>query len=208
MIRESVCAVILAAGCAKRMGQLKQLLPLGDKTILEHVIEQTLAGDFTEVYAVIGHKQQTIRDRININDDRFHWLINESYQMGQSTSLRTAINQLKSDYQHLVVFLGDLPFIKRNTIRTIYKKGQKIEAHYHEPFVIRPTYQGKIGHPVFIGNISNELFSQIHGDSGLKSVFHKLKNKVKIEVDDAGIILDIDTPEQYEQLNSELPKFI
>lgn len=192
-----VCAIILAAGRASRMGQVKQLLRLGNKTILEHVVHRTLQEDFAEIYTVIGHEALQIQQTILVDDSHFNWLVNENYLAGQSSSLKLAIQQINKKYNHIIVFLGDLPFIKRETIRAVYEAGVKLINENEEPFVIRPTYEGNLGHPVFMGNISQSLFMEMTGDSGAISIMNKIKCKKKIEVEDRGVILDIDTPRDY-----------
>lgn len=62
----SISAIILAAGTSSRMGKPKQILPLGNRAILEHVIQRSLAEDFSEVIVVIGHEAETIKNMITI----------------------------------------------------------------------------------------------------------------------------------------------
>lgn len=199
MKRENkICAIILAAGTASRMGQAKQLLPLGDKTILEHVIYRTLQENFTEIFAVIGHDAQRIQRAITVDDSRFNWIWNNDYLAGQSTSLKLAIHQLYKLYTHMMIFLGDLPLITPQTIRTVYDLGAQIANERKESFIVRPTYQGTVGHPVFVGNLHHTLLMQIEGDRGLKSIMGKIPYKQQVAVNDPGIVFDIDTPQDYE----------
>ena len=103
-MKHHVCAVILAAGKASRMGKMKQLLPLGHQTILEHVIDRTLNEGFSAVYVVVGYNEALIREQIKRRDERLHWIINPAYEDGQSTSLKVAFEQLKARYDHMVLF--------------------------------------------------------------------------------------------------------
>lgn len=196
----NVCAVILAAGKSSRMGQMKQLLSLGDQTMLGHVIDRALEADFPAVYTVIGHEAALIRNQINRQDTRFHWLVNQAYEEGQSTSLRLALTHLKERYTHMMLFLGDVPYIQSGTIHSIYEQGMEISANVTDPFMLRPTYGGIHGHPVFIGNFFHDVFMQVEGDQGLRSIIKQIPYYHTIAVEDEGVVYDIDTMEQYKQM--------
>lgn len=198
MSGENTCAIILAAGTSSRMGVLKQLLPLDNRPILAHVIDKALAGNFSAVYTVTGYESERVRSEINILDERHHWIINDDYLDGQSTSLKKVLQYIHPDYDNAMIFLGDMPFIKSETMALIHSEGAHLYLQHNEPFMIRPQYDKKIGHPVFIGNINVELIEQLEGDSGFRSLKNVFKIKRFIDMDDEGSNYDIDTKEQYE----------
>ena len=193
----TVCAIILAAGTSSRMGKPKQLLTLRDQTILEHVIQRTLNEDFSEIITVIGHEAKTIKKMIPVDHKRFRWVVNEAYLTGQGSSLKVAIENLQKHHSHIMVFLGDLPFITAETVRLIYKSGVDRLKETEEAFIVRPTNKGVSGHPVFFGNINRDYFSQLQGDKGARSIMSKVSDHVRLEVEDRGILFDVDTPEDY-----------
>lgn len=196
-MKHDICAIILAAGSASRMGKLKQLLPFGHRSMLDHIIDKVLQMDFVEVYTVIGNGAEEIQQNISVQDARFHWLINEQYQMGQSASLQLALQHILPRYQNIMIFLGDLPFVTVETIETVATKGSELLKRNEQPFIVRPTYQHIPGHPVFIGHMTETLAKKLSGDQGLKSIRHEFTNKMLIPVDNQGVIFDIDTPEDY-----------
>lgn len=196
-MRPSICAIILAAGTSSRMGQSKQLLPFGNRALLEHTIQRLLDEDFAEVIAVIGHESEAIKEMILLNNERFRWVENEVYLTGQSSSLRVGIENLQNDHSNVMVFLGDLPFIQEETIQLIYQSGVQRMQESEEPFVIRPTFKEAPGHPVFFGNIDKKLFIQLEGYSGGKAIMKKIADQLVLPVKDSGIVYDIDTPEDY-----------
>ncbi len=198
-MKHDICAIILAAGSASRMGKLKQLLPFGQRSMLEHIIDKVLHMDFVEVYTVIGNGAEEIQQHITIHDARFHWLINEQYQMGQSTSLQLALQHILPRYQHIMIFLGDLPFVTLETIETVAVNGSELLKENEQPFIVRPTYHQMPGHPVFIGHMTEALARKLSGDQGLKSIRHEFTNKMLIPVDNQGVIFDIDTPKDYKK---------
>lgn len=196
-MNSSICAIILAAGTASRMGKPKQLLPLGDLALLEHTINRLVNENFTEVITVIGYEAINIKNRIPIDNERFRWVENEAYLTGQSSSLRVGIESLQKHHTNVMVFLGDLPFIQAETIRLIYKFGVDRMKENEEAFVIRPTYKEVPGHPVFFGHINKHHFAQLQGDNGGKPIMKRISNHILLEVEDPGILFDVDTPEDY-----------
>ncbi|NIO69372.1 MAG: NTP transferase domain-containing protein, partial [Anaerolineae bacterium] len=53
--RPKVAAIVLAAGASTRYGQPKQLLPVGGKTMLQHVVDAVLASPVDQTIIVLGH---------------------------------------------------------------------------------------------------------------------------------------------------------
>ncbi|MFO1445376.1 nucleotidyltransferase family protein [Bacillus sp. Bva_UNVM-123] len=195
----SICAIILAAGTSTRMGKAKQLLLLNEKPLLEHVIQHALAVDFAEVITVIGYNAQPIQNKIAVDDHRFHWVINHEYALGLSTSLQAGILHVSKHHNGIMVFLGDLPFLLKETVQSIFLAGNEMLMKSDKSFMIQPSYHGKSGHPVFFGNFDRNLFMGLKGDIGAKAVIKNIPNRKMIEVKDKGILTDIDTPEAYEK---------
>lgn len=195
----NICAVILAAGRSSRMGTLKQLLPLAGRPILEHVIQRVLEENFSKVIAVIGCQADAIQQAIYIDDDRFQWVINKDYQLGQSSSLKLGLDHLAPNDMNVMVFLGDLPFITKETVHSIYETGRTMLTAYSEPFVLRPDYKGRAGHPVFFGRVEKGFFHRLQGDEGAKPLLKTIQTHRYIRVQDEGVVFDIDTPAAYEQ---------
>lgn len=190
-------ALILAAGISKRMGLTKQLLHLGEMPLLERVIRQVVLFPFCEIVCVVGHHAKQIRTDISIFDERFRWSVNTNYEKGQGSSLKKGMGTIHSD--HVMVFLGDQPFIANDTIRSIFEEGERRGRERRRPFVVRPAFQSVPGHPVFFGNVTQIDFSTLIGDQGAKHLIKRIDDNDVIPVDDDGVIFDIDTPESYEE---------
>jgi molybdenum cofactor cytidylyltransferase len=196
-----VFAVILAAGTSSRMGRPKQLLDWGGIPLLQAVIQKVLNCPFSEVVAVIGYRAEEIRHSIRIEDERFRWVINPNYAVGQSTSLLAGLGSGKGCHSAMI-FLGDLPLIEDKTIRQIADAGLS-KLRLHEPselLVVRPSFRGVPGHPVFFGNIRAMDWTHLKGDEGAKGLLCNIRNRTLLSVDDPGVVMDIDTPQAYESL--------
>lgn len=187
-------AIILAAGTSGRMGKLKQLLPLGDKTMLERVIHNCLSVHFTEVITVLGYQADIIQKAISIRDKRFRWVVNSDYLTGLSSSLKTGVQCLSGNRFNVMIFLGDMPYICTELIHLLLQIGEEKVLRSKESFVVRPVYNDTRGHPVFFGNVSKSFFMQIKGDTGAQVMMDSISNKHFIPVEDCGVVFDIDTP--------------
>ncbi|WP_282198210.1 nucleotidyltransferase family protein [Collibacillus ludicampi] len=195
----NVFALILAAGSSSRMGRAKQLLEFRGSYLLEYVIRRTLPLNFSEIIAVIGHQSDQVQSLIHIEDKRFRWFVNRNYHTGQSSSLVEGIKKGRH-HSSVMVFLGDQPLISEETIRLVFQRGLEQSCNLpNQPFVIRPSFQGVPGHPVFIGNFRMIDFTSLEGDQGAKQIIRNINHSFLLPVEDPGILFDIDTPEAYEK---------
>ncbi len=192
----AISALILAAGTSSRMGQTKQLLDLGGAPLLKRVIQNVKIFPFTKIIIVIGHDAEKIQNNIAMKDERCRWIFNPKYAYGQSHSLKTGVAAIQTE--HVMVFLGDQPFIKDTTILKIYEKGNKCGREMESPFVVRPIYRNIPGHPVFFGNVKQISFNELPQDQGAKTLIKQINNYYELPVTDDGSIFDIDTPQAYE----------
>lgn len=194
--QESIAAIILASGLSKRMGSPKQLLLYHDKPLLEYMIRKLLPLPFNKIYAVVGHKSNEIMNKISVNDSRFEWKINRNYKDGQSAALKCAIKCV-NDCKGVMVFLADQPLIKRETIKKVFDYAAEQIERGQEGFVVQPSYLGRNGHPVFFSKMIYPSFDSLRGDEGGKSIIKEASHHYLLNVEDQGILLDIDTQEDY-----------
>ncbi|MFC0471113.1 nucleotidyltransferase family protein [Halalkalibacter kiskunsagensis] len=198
MKNKDICAVILAAGTSTRMGTAKQLLPFKQMYLLEYVIKHVLAQSFEQVFVVIGHNADEIMEHISLPSSRCRWIINDKYQLGQSTSFTIAMKTIEPTFSQAMLFLGDQPFIKPKTIQSVFEEGNGKEKRLTCPFVIRPFYENKPGHPLYWGNIKKLDISTLSGDKGGRGLLSSVK-KHHLPVNDPNILVDIDTPADYQK---------
>lgn len=194
-----IAAVVLASGMAQRMGTSKQFLPYKGMPLLEYVVRKLLPLPFAGIYAVVGKQHQDQLEPIQIADSRFRWVINERFQTGQSASLQYAAACGK-DFAGIMVFLADQPLLLPETIQRVYNAAVEQLAEGQERFVVQPAYAGVNGHPVFFARGLLPAFALLEGDEGGKRVIQQAAAHHVIAVEDEGVLLDIDTPEDYQRL--------
>ncbi|MHC4610060.1 MAG: nucleotidyltransferase family protein, partial [Planctomycetota bacterium] len=115
----AVYGVIPAAGRSRRMGSPKQLLPYGDSTVLETVIETVLATPMSGL-AVVTHSD--IVDELDLAEDpRFLTAINDDAESQMLDSIGLGIEALRGECDPaaksgILVCPGDMPGIDVATI--------------------------------------------------------------------------------------------
>jgi molybdenum cofactor cytidylyltransferase len=208
----STAAIILAAGSSSRMGagQHKLLLPLGDRPVLAHVIEATLASHARPIIIVLGHRAAQVRASIShyATHPAITLVENNGYTKGMSTSLRVGLQALtatssKTEPSHYpngaLVLLGDQPLMTPSILDTLIATKQATEKR-----IIAPLYNGKRGNPVlFDASLFPELM-EVTGDEGGRSVIERHRQDlVTVEVGDTVAPYDVDTWDAYQQVVTE-----
>lgn len=120
---------------------------------------------------------------------------------GMGDSLAAAV-KATPDAAGWLVALGDMPFVKVSTAR------QLLELHQPDRIVV-PIHAGRRGHPVLFGRNHAAALGELSGDEGAKRLLRE-GAVLELEVADAGIRLDIDTPDDLENpaaTGLELPQF-
>ncbi|HYM61882.1 MAG TPA: NTP transferase domain-containing protein [Thermoanaerobaculia bacterium] len=184
-----IAAIILAAGQATRFGRCKQLMPLGERTLLEHVLDNVNRSDVDDVVVVLGAHADEITNRTQFRKERV--VINEQYAQGLSSSLQAGLRALPQEATATLIVLADQPFVTSQTLNIL------IDSYNGDhPEVVIPTYNGFRGNPVLVDRSLFEEMLSIRGDVGCRAIFGEHAQSIlKVAVDDPGIVQDIDTVE-------------
>lgn len=187
--------MVLAAGMSKRMGCVKQLLPLQRRTLLEHVLETVRNSQVEEIILVLGHAADAIRRQIPLDGIRV--VVNEAYQEGMSTSLKKGISASDPHAEASIIVLADQPFVRADTIDLLISQFRK-----QKPEIVIPIHNGSRGNPVILRRSVFPELMQLSGDMGCRAIFAShSENILKVPVDDPGVVLDLDTEADLEHLN-------
>ncbi len=191
-----VAAVVLAAGMSRRMGSPKQLLRIDGKTVLEHTLKNVRASVVDEIVLVLGHAADAVEKEISTEGIKV--VRNEGYQQGMGTSLRAGLAAVGSEAKAALIVLADQPFVQAATLNRL--------IDYHgsaQPQIVIPTYRGFRGNPVLLDRSIFPELRELSGDVGCRAIFGShTENIRKLAVDDAGILLDIDSREDFDELTS------
>lgn len=197
--KSRVAAVILAAGTSSRMGTLKQLLPIepgAEETLLGRVVANVRSSRVSEIVVVLGHVAEEIRKRVPLEGVRV--VFNEDYRKGMGTSLRAGLAAVDPQAEAALIVLADQPFIRPATFDRLIEQYET-----KRPQIAIPVYQGFRGNPVLLDRSVFPEVMQLQGDIGCRAIFGShLENILKVPVEDAGILADIDETADLGKLRS------
>ncbi len=187
-------AVVLAAGTSSRMGEPKQLLRLGERTVLGQTLENLRGVRIEQIVLVLGFAADRIARQVAA--DGVTVVINEQFREGIGGSLRTGLAALKPGINAALVVLADQPFVRSSTLNQLID--QYIESGAK---IAIPTYRGFRGNPVLLDRSVFTEVMALTGDIGCRAIFgDHAEGIVKVSVDDVGILLDIDNQADFERL--------
>lgn len=193
--QSGVAAVVLAAGMSRRMGTPKQLLRIGGETILERTLKNVRASKVSEIILVLGHAADEVQKTIAMQGLKV--VINPDYQQGMGTSLRSGLAAVSAGAAAALIVLADQPWVSPESLNHLIKGHQE-----HKPQIIVPMYQGFRGNPVLLDRSVFAEVQALKGDVGCRGIFGDHTDDIlKLPVDDPGILLDIDSQDDLENLN-------
>lgn len=185
-------AIVLAAGYSSRANAFKMTLKLGQMTVLEHTISK-FEGLCSRVIVVAGFKVELIQEEIAkiCNENAFSFQIkvvyNENFNQGMFTSIQRGCRELNAPT--FFVTPGDCPLVKKETVQLIAK---------HKGNVVIPSFNYKGGHPIKLSSEVKQKILETNPESNLRVVLGGYE-KEYLNVDDPGVIMDVDTPEDYQK---------
>src|SRR5262249_35458281 len=189
-----VSAVVLAAGMSRRMGTPKQLLRIEGKTVLERTAAIVRASNAKEIGLVLGFAADTVEKEIPTGNIKV--VRNPDYEQGMGTSLRAGLAAVNPAATAAIIVLADQPFVQPATLN------QLIECHRtRRPQIVIPMFRGFRGNPVLLDRSAFAEVRELSGDVGCRAIFGKhTENIYKLPMDDPGILLDIDSREDFAAL--------
>jgi molybdenum cofactor cytidylyltransferase len=176
-----VGAVILAAGASKRLGEPKQLVRLGDETLLERAVRVALESGCSPVVVVVGAEHarvlqsSVLRDAVPV--------INDTWDEGMSSSIRLGVRTLTvaaKDADGVLLMTCDQPAVMGKHLSHLILGTEVIASHY----------AGKNGVPAFFPAKYFGRLMELKGDAGAREL---LKEARYVELENGE--LDVDTAE-------------
>ena len=183
-------AIVLAAGQSARFGRCKQLLRIGGKPLLEHVLDYVRGADVDDVVVVLGASAEEIQREVRFERERI--VVNPRYADGMSTSIQSALRALAPESEAAMIVLGDQPFVATQTLDALIHAWRRTRAG-----IIVPTFGGARGNPVIVDRMHFAEMMEIRGDVGFRALFGR-HAVATVDVDDRGILTDIDTMEDFD----------
>jgi len=186
-----IAGIILAAGASSRMGSPKALLDYRGEMFVERLV-RVLACVCDPLVVALGYHADAIRPVI---EAAAAVVINPAPERGQLSSLQTALAALPDDMEGFLFTPVDSPAVELATVERL--AGEFRRRHPSTSFVI-PRYRGQRGHPVFAARAIADEFLALPSTGQAREVVHRhVPRTIYIDVDDPGILVDVDDPSAY-----------
>ncbi|MBT2648633.1 nucleotidyltransferase family protein [Bacillus sp. ISL-34] len=185
-------AIVLAAGYSSRANAFKMTLPMGQMSVLEQTISK-FEGLCSKVIVVAGFQAEIIQEELakiiseNAYSFQIKFVYNENFNQGMFHSIQKGCNEVNAPT--FFITPGDCPLVKKETVQLLAK---------HKGNVVIPSFDYKGGHPIKLSSEVKQKILETNPESNLRVVLGDYEKKY-MNVDDAGVLMDVDTPEDYQR---------
>ncbi|MDH7513209.1 MAG: nucleotidyltransferase family protein [Clostridiales bacterium] len=186
-----IWAVVLGAGESKRIGEPKLLLPCGEKTMIETVIEKALDSRVDKTLVVLGSHWRRIGRIVKAYD--VHVAVNPRFREGMLSSVQRGISALPRPSRAAVIVLADQPGLSARVIDSL------ISAYCRKKKgLVVPVYRNKRGHPLLIDLKYRQEIGQLDPRIGLRQLLQQHpEDLLEVRVSTPAVLNDIDTIQDY-----------
>jgi len=187
-----IYGIILAAGEGKRMGKVKLTLPLGNKKLIEWVLQAAKLSSLDKYFLVVRPED---KDIIKIGKA---WgaeiVLNPDFRKGMSISIKKALLKINiQDAEGFFLILGDQPLITSKIINKLMKSFSPGKGE-----IVVPYFKDKRGNPVLFDICWKDELMVVTGDVGGRVLIKAHPEKVKrVNISDETILFDIDQEKDY-----------
>ncbi|NUZ05251.1 nucleotidyltransferase family protein [Piscinibacter koreensis] len=195
---DSVAVVVLAAGLGSRFGgPLHKLAqPLGDSTVLSRTLETSIATGLPVVVVTTQGLSELARRSVAARDVVVVPPVGSAGGLGMGYSISAGVTA-RPDAAGWIVLPGDMPLVRPSTLL-------RVAAALTDHLVVYAQHQGRRGHPVgFSLGLYSDLVA-LSGDEGARRLLARYP-ALGLEVDDAGVLIDIDTPDDLAAVRHRAP---
>jgi molybdenum cofactor cytidylyltransferase len=186
------------------MGEPKQLLPWGERTVLGTVVHNLAEAGASPVLCVVGHHADEMAAALG--DAPAFLLRNPNYLLGEMlSSYQVGVHYLVSGtapYSGTLLALGDQPHVPVQVIRLVIEA-----AHTAPDQIVIPSYEMRRGHPFYLpARLWPELLA-LGQEETLRTLLQRYQSAITyVNVTTDAILRDIDTPADYQTLSNESAK--
>lgn len=189
-----ITGLVLGAGGSRRLGRPKQLLPYGDRTLLDHTVQTARQCGFDQLVVPIGGAAEEVQERVDLSGADV--VVNYAYGAGCSSSIAAGLAAVDPRCDVVVLMLGDQPGVTPAMVEAL------IEGRAEAPIAVCRFDDGR-GHPFAFQRRIFPQLADLHGDKAVWRLLDERAEEV-VEVRIAGNVpLDVDTPEDYQAVLAE-----
>jgi molybdenum cofactor cytidylyltransferase len=189
-----VCGLVLAAGGSRRLGRPKQLLPYGERTLLDHTLGVARACAFDQLLCVIGGEAGAVREAVDLRGVEV--VENQHFGSGCSSSIAAALAVVDPRAEVLALLLGDQPGVRPEAVRAL------LAGRGDAPLAACRYADGR-GHPLAFARPVFAELAALHGDKGVWKLLDRRAGEVVDVPVDGPIPRDVDTWDDYHAVLAE-----
>lgn len=193
---EPCAGVVLAAGESRRFGQPKPLLDWRGEPFVRVVAKVALNPGLSPVIVVTGSNAEAVEG--SIADLPIQVARNENWGEGQASSIRRGLSACPIGAASAMFLLADQPQVTSDVIRALLE----LHATALDPIVAPLILEERRGNPVLFDCRTFADLRLLHGDAGGREIFSKHRVRY-LPWHDRGLLLDVDTPDDYQRLIDE-----
>ena len=181
-----ITGILLAAGSSRRFGsnKLHALLPNGTPLVLAAV--RRLHRVLDTVIVVVHPRDETVPALLLAESVQVVVCQNTDAGMGASLAAGVAASDAARGW---LIALADMPAIQVSTLQRV------AQALDDGAVLVAPFYSGRRGHPVGLHSRFRDELLALSDDAGARSILARhVAVLTRLDVDDAGVLIDVDTP--------------
>ena len=198
---DNCAVVIIAAGESKRLGSPKQLLLLDKDSMLNRLIKMVQKSVDFPIYLVLGANAEKIKAQLPITN--LNIVENNEWQEGMGSSIRIGVQAVidsANKHDGILILVCDQPHLSESSIKDLISlqdnKKSAITASFYANIAGTPA--------LFHQSVFSDLLA-LNGDQGAKRIIQERDQELaKLQFEKG--VLDIDTPEDYQQLLKQVSK--
>ena len=191
--------LIMAAGASSRMQKIKQLLPWGELTLIEHMVEAAIESEAKSCYVLLGAHKEKIHPKIKSLAAEV--IENENWEKGMGNGIAKGVQAIlqKERPEAILIMLCDQPLIDTAFIDQLIKGFLKNKDRIR---IVGTRYNSKIGVPaIFSSSLFNDLLSLDSEGGAAQLIADHISHTIAI--DPRGKERDMDTWDDYIELRPE-----
>lgn len=191
--KATVAAIILAAGASSRMGRPKQLLAVGEQSLIQKAVDTALQAQCYPI-VVLGANAGLVQSEILGKPTTT--IVNEQWQEGMGTSIRTGaleLVQVLPEAKATIIMLCDQPLVTP----TLLERLIEVHSTSGKP-IVASHYKDVLGVPALFHRSFFGRLIELDGDMGARKLIQQHISQADLVPFSAGAI-DLDTPEDYEK---------
>lgn len=178
------------------MGRLKQLVRYGQRTFVQHSIQQAMDAGFAPIVVVVGAEAEAVRAAIAAQPVEI--AESQNWRLGMGSSLAAGVQQLQQMPGHpaaVAILLADQPLVTANHLKEMRRRLYSQEAP-----IVAAQYSGTLGVPALFRRELFATLASLPPDAGARHVLRDAGFRVTaFPLPEAAV--DIDTPEDLAALS-------